>query len=214
MWVTFCLPVLSKQPPTKSLWPSVQWASVVAQWRICLQCRRPGFHPWVRNSPWNRKWQPTPVLLPGESHWVEGPGRLQSMRSQRVGQDWMTNTFTFSVQCWSLQDSLWSLRFVLLPQSKPQVFSWLVNSELTWYRMLTQANQTYPTPPQIETIALTSGWVKAVSYTYSYQSTYSPFFSLFMGLLPIKLTPEGWEAYLGHLWILSNFYRAWSRVGI
>ena len=31
-----------------------------------LQCRRPGFSPWVRKIPWRRKWQPTPVLLPGE----------------------------------------------------------------------------------------------------------------------------------------------------
>ena len=27
-----------------------------------------GFHPWVGKIPWRRKWQPTPVLLPGESH--------------------------------------------------------------------------------------------------------------------------------------------------
>ena len=33
--------------------------------------------------PWRRKWQPTPVLLPGKS--LEEPGRLQSMGSQRVG---------------------------------------------------------------------------------------------------------------------------------
>ena len=33
---------------------------------ICLQCRRPGFDPWVRKIPWRRKWQPTPVLLPGK----------------------------------------------------------------------------------------------------------------------------------------------------
>ena len=36
--------------------------------RICLQCRRPGFNPWVRKIPWRRKWQPTPVFLPGEFH--------------------------------------------------------------------------------------------------------------------------------------------------
>ena len=35
---------------------------------ICLQCGRPGFHPWVRKIPWRRKQQPTPVLLPGKSH--------------------------------------------------------------------------------------------------------------------------------------------------
>ena len=31
------------------------------------QCRRGRFDPWVRKTPWRRKWQPTPVFLPGES---------------------------------------------------------------------------------------------------------------------------------------------------
>ena len=35
---------------------------------ICLQGGRPGFNPWVGKIPWRRKWQPTPVFLPGESH--------------------------------------------------------------------------------------------------------------------------------------------------
>ena len=35
---------------------------------VCLQCGRPGFDPWVGKIPWRRKWQPTPVLLPGKSH--------------------------------------------------------------------------------------------------------------------------------------------------
>ena len=34
-----------------------------------MQCSAgDGFHPWVRKIPWRRKWQPTPVLLPGKSH--------------------------------------------------------------------------------------------------------------------------------------------------
>ena len=35
---------------------------------VCLQCGRPRFDPWVGKIPWRRKWQPTPVFLPGESH--------------------------------------------------------------------------------------------------------------------------------------------------
>ena len=31
-----------------------------------LQCRRSGFSLWVGKIPWRRKWQPTPVLLPGK----------------------------------------------------------------------------------------------------------------------------------------------------
>ena len=39
--------------------------------RICLQRRnrrRHSFDPRVRKIPWSRKWQPTPVFLPEESH--------------------------------------------------------------------------------------------------------------------------------------------------
>ena len=32
------------------------------------QSKRHGFHPWVGKVPWRRKWHPTPVFLPGESH--------------------------------------------------------------------------------------------------------------------------------------------------
>ena len=37
---------------------------------------------------WRRKWQPTPVFLPGESQGWGEPGRLPSMGSHRVGHDW------------------------------------------------------------------------------------------------------------------------------
>ena len=32
------------------------------------QCRRCGFDSWVKNIPWRRKWQPTPVFSPGKPH--------------------------------------------------------------------------------------------------------------------------------------------------
>ena len=32
------------------------------------QCGSPGFNLWVGKIPWRRKWQPTPVLLPRQSH--------------------------------------------------------------------------------------------------------------------------------------------------
>ena len=34
----------------------------------CRRCKRRGFNPWVRKIPWRRKWQPSLVFLPGESH--------------------------------------------------------------------------------------------------------------------------------------------------
>ena len=55
--------------------------------RICLQCRRPVFDPWVGKIPLRRAWQPTPVFLPEESPWTEESGGLQSTGSQRVRHD-------------------------------------------------------------------------------------------------------------------------------
>ena len=54
------------------------------------QCRRCGFDPWTGQIPWRRKWQPTPVFLPGKSHEQRRLGRLQSMGSQRVRRDLAT----------------------------------------------------------------------------------------------------------------------------
>ena len=61
---------------------------------ICLQCRRSRFDPWVRKMPWRRKWQPIPITLAWKIPWMEEPGRLHSMGSQRVGQDC---DFTFTL---------------------------------------------------------------------------------------------------------------------
>ena len=61
--------------------------------RICLQCGRPGFNPWVMKIPCIRKWQPTPVLLPGKFHGWRNLLGLQSMGLQRVGQ--VTHFFFF-----------------------------------------------------------------------------------------------------------------------
>ena len=42
-----------------------------------------GFDPWIRKIPW-RKWQPTPIFLPGESHGQRSQvSGLQSKRSQQ-----------------------------------------------------------------------------------------------------------------------------------
>ena len=56
------------------------------QYRRCKRC---GFEPWVRKIPWWRKWQPTPVFLPGKSH---GQKSLvgSSPWSCRVRHDWAT----------------------------------------------------------------------------------------------------------------------------
>ena len=34
----------------------------------CRRHKRLWFNPWVRKIPWNRKWQPIPIFLPGKFH--------------------------------------------------------------------------------------------------------------------------------------------------
>ena len=52
-----------------------KWAGPVSLYHLLMgpqgvgcQHRRWWFYPWVRKTPWRRKWQPTPVFLPGKSH--------------------------------------------------------------------------------------------------------------------------------------------------
>ena len=43
--------------------PACRWGRQKRRW----------FYLWVGKIPWSRKWQPTPVFLPGESPWTEEP---------------------------------------------------------------------------------------------------------------------------------------------
>ena len=49
-----------------SFYPGASQAALVVE--SPSDARDVGFDPWVRKIPWRRKWQPTPVMLPGESH--------------------------------------------------------------------------------------------------------------------------------------------------
>ena len=49
-------------------WSDLAVATVLSGRESTCQCRRRRFYPWIGKTPWRRKWQPTPVLLPGKSH--------------------------------------------------------------------------------------------------------------------------------------------------
>ena len=70
------------------------------------QWRSHRFNPWVEKISWRRKWQPTPVFLPGEFHWQRSLVDY-SPRSQRVGHDLATK----QQQRYSIN---FSITFVLL----------------------------------------------------------------------------------------------------
>ena len=63
--------IFKEQKLSKGIYMQVVQENGIPWWlrqnRICLQCRRHRFDPWVGKYPWRRKWQPTPLFLPGES---------------------------------------------------------------------------------------------------------------------------------------------------
>ena len=70
-----------------------------------MQCRRHGrslgFDPWVEKIPWRRKWQPTPVFLPGESHGqrsLAGYGSWGSKEAKQLSNKRKPNNFSFNTR--------------------------------------------------------------------------------------------------------------------
>ena len=64
--------------------------------RIHLQCRRPGFDPWVRKIPWRRERLPTPVFWPGELQGLYSPWGRKELDTT----EWLSLAlFTVTLQC-------------------------------------------------------------------------------------------------------------------
>ena len=87
-------PALSIKPPDSQVFKlggSLSWW--LRQWRICLQCGRPWFNPWVGKIPWRRKRLPIPIFLPGEFH---GQRRLLGYHSWGHKELDMTEQLTLS----------------------------------------------------------------------------------------------------------------------
>ena len=51
------------------------------------QCRRYGLDPWVRKIPWRKKWQHTPIFLPGKSHGQRSLAGYNPSGHKGVGHD-------------------------------------------------------------------------------------------------------------------------------
>ena len=76
-WPSFCRQKEStKMPREETSSDQLIWLLnvnfVLPRWHSgeesACRCRRSRFDPWVRKIPWSRKWQPTPVFLPGKFH--------------------------------------------------------------------------------------------------------------------------------------------------
>ena len=100
-----------------------------------LQCRRPRLDPWVGKIPWRRKWQPTLIFLPGESH--GGNSVVGYSPQNSLGQNIGVASSPFSKGC-SLFQGIFSTQgsnpglqhcrqilYQLSHQATPRILEWV-----------------------------------------------------------------------------------------
>ena len=97
------------------------------------QCRRCGFEPLVGKILWRRKWQTTPVFLPGKSHgqWslvgYSPQGRKEQDTTQRLKQQqslsFLNSSFTKQPLYSSLFSNVFKFIFYLFQQSQHSSFT-------------------------------------------------------------------------------------------
>ena len=96
----------------------------------------PGFNPWVVKISWKRKWQPTPVFLPGKFHGQRSlAGTVHGV--QRVEPSWVTENTLFRLEAvWiTAKEQFLSVsfpHFSLLKTFKPMYLLYLKNFYLSF----------------------------------------------------------------------------------
>ena len=107
---------------------------------------------------WRRKWQPTPVFLPGESQGRGEPGGLSSLGSHRVGHDWSD----LAAAAWQIVgEGFGGLHPNPSQELSPNLSCWLYPAQrtLTWEDPPSRIVSLRTTLPLSRTIAKCQGWV-------------------------------------------------------
>ena len=94
-------------------------------WRNCLQCGRLGSAPLVAKIPLEKEIATHSSILACKIPWTEESGMLQSMGSERIRHDWVTNML-------SLINSLSCVTWVQLSKIDRSVLMWLFYNFSSW----------------------------------------------------------------------------------
>ena len=110
--LTKCILILSNTQDNTELgiimlmsWGLPWW---LRQERICLQCERTGFDPWVSTILWRRNWQPTAMFLPGESQGQRSLACYSLWGCKRVRHDLVTKQQWIELYPCSEKKQVWS----------------------------------------------------------------------------------------------------------
>ena len=96
LWVELC--------PPQEIYRLPRWLS--GKESTC-QSRRPGFDPWVGKMPWRRKWQPTLLFLPGESHRQRSLAGYCPWGHKRVRHNRMMKQQWHTLESWPWYLRMW-----------------------------------------------------------------------------------------------------------
>ena len=77
-----------------------------------MRCKRPGFDPWVGTIPWRRKWQPTPVFLPGKFHRQRNLAGYSPWGCIELDMNEQLSTFKSVFSVANIKQNLAKLRFL------------------------------------------------------------------------------------------------------
>ena len=117
--------------------------------RICLQCRRLGFDPWVGKIPWRREWQPTSVFLPGEFSGQRSLAGYSPPGHKQLDKTEATKAHTQDVKCYITWTSL-KILYLIMKQEIPFLNSKFIL--IIWLEIL----------PQLYLKVLKTKWVHAI----------------------------------------------------
>ena len=100
---TLCDPMNCSMPGSSVLYYHLKYAQIHVHWpgdsvvKILLQYRRHRFDPWIRKILWRRKWQLTPVFLPGKSHRQRSlAGTVHGVTKELDRTSWLNNNIGFT----------------------------------------------------------------------------------------------------------------------
>ena len=124
-------------------------ASLVVQWwRIHLSMLET-FDPWVGKIPWGRKWQPTPVFLPGKSREQWSLSGYSLWVLKRVGHS-LSNSICVCVYnsspLWFLNKCLFIYLWLFWASLVAQLVKNLPAMQETWVGNIPWRRERLPTP--------------------------------------------------------------------
>ena len=101
-------PTVSCRDISKNLWKNYLWYILFSNYFIFSII----LFMYITTIYWEKAMAPHSSTLAWKIPWMEEPGRLQSMRSLRVGHDWATSLWLFTFVHWR---GKWQPTPVLLP---------------------------------------------------------------------------------------------------